>query len=163
MRHYLMPSTRISAETRAQLAAAWPDLMDTIADGVPIGKAIKDSGFSPWIIRAYRAENKEADAEWARAKEESANALMDQLHGMANSSHADPKSARVNMQALMWMIAKLNPRLYSDKMQIDHTVKHFDVARIISEARARVLAGAQPRILEHETVPLLADRLRELL
>lgn len=152
-----MAANRIGPETRARLLAAWPDLLDRVAAGDPIGEAIRVLGFSTGEVRAFRALAPEYDAEWQRAKEESAEALADEIRAEANNRTADAAFARVRIDALKWLAAKRNPRAYSDKAQLDVNVRTVDLTRIISEANAR-LAGRAPRVLEAEIVrnaPLL--------
>jgi hypothetical protein len=155
-----MANQRISEQTRERITAAWPALLDRIAAGDPIGEAIKAAGFTGGQLRAYRALSPEADSEWQRAKEESADALADDIRAEANNRTADPAFARVRIDALKWLASKRNPRVYNDKAQLDVNVRTVDLTRIISEANQR-LAQRSPRILEAELVPDLA-RLTQL-
>lgn len=149
-----MANQRISDATRERITAAWAHILGEIAGGAAIKATIEAAGFSTGELRAYRASVANADAEWARAKEESADALADEIREEANNRTADPAFARVRIDALKWLASKRNPRTYSDKMQHDVTVKSVDLTRIISEANAR-LAGRAPRVLEHDAPKLL--------
>lgn len=144
-----MADCKIGPETRARIAAAWPELMAKIADGAPIGATVRDMGFSGGELRAYRATEPGADADWQRAKEESAEYFFEAAQDIASNPGPDAKAARVKLQALMWLAAKRNPRAYADRAALDVSVKHVDLTRIIEDANAR-LAGARN--------PALADR-----
>lgn len=145
-----MADCRIGEPRRAQLAQAWPALLDAIAAGELVLPAIRAAGFSVGEVRAFRAYAPENDAAWQRAKEESADAYFDEVRALivADISGADAAGARVKMDGLRWLASKRNPRVYSDKQTLDVTVKHVDLARIIDAAQARLLAGQAGRTIE---------------
>jgi hypothetical protein len=151
-----MADCKISEETMRRIAAAWQDMLGRIADGDQIRRVIEDAGFSTGMVRAYRAAVPSADAEWQRAKEESADAYSDEVAAIANNPGPDAALARVRADILKWLASKRNPRVYSDKHTLDVNVKTLDLTRIIQDANAR-LAGRRPVILEHApSAPALA-------
>lgn len=174
MRDCLVMATRISPELAARVRVAWPALLADVAGGAQIRQAIEARGLQTEWIRAFRALEPGADAEWQRAKEESADAFSDEGLNVARNPvkvippgaegneqgtqpliiRIDPASARVHVDYLKWLAAKRNPRTYSDKAQLDVNVRTVDLTRIISEANAR-LAGRAPRTIEHERAPAL--------
>jgi hypothetical protein len=163
-------TTRISAATVERVRAIWPALLADIAGGDGIAEAIKAHGLSRAEARAFRALDSAADADWQRAKEESADALADEALNHARNPVAviapgaegnekgteplvvrvDAAFARVRIETLLKIAAKRNPRTYSDKAQLDVNVRTVDLTRIIEAANQRLLAGRAPRILEHD-------------
>lgn len=178
---------RISPETAARVRDAWPVLLAAVASGAGIKVAIEAQGLKTDWVRAYRAMDAAADAEWSRAKEESADAFSDEGLEVARNPvkvipvgaegnetgtqpliiRIDPASARVHVDYLKWLAAKRNPRTYSDKIDHNVTVRTLDLTRIIEAANARLASAPRARILEHNPEPavLLPDlsRLADLL
>lgn len=143
-------TTRIGDETRARIAAAWPVLLDALETGVPFGPLLDQAGITRGQVAAYRMELAQADKEWATSREAGADAFADQVHQIANNPGADSNSARVRIQALQWLAAKRNPRVYSDKQTIDMNVRTVDLTAIIQAANARLAQARQPLTIEHE-------------
>ena len=163
-------ATRISPETAARVRAAWPALLAAVAGGAGIKQAIEAQGLQTEWVRAFRASDPAADGDWMRAKEESADAYSDEGLDVARNPvkiikpgepgnetgtqpliiKVDPASARVHVDYLKWLSAKRNPRVYSDRAQLDVNVKTLDLTRIISEANARLANAPRGRILEHD-------------
>ena len=154
-------ATRISDETRARVAAAWPDLLARLAAGELIKDALAANGLSSDMLRECKADPVRR-AEWDEAREQSADAFMDQALEMANNSHADPAHARVKIDTLKWAARIRNPRHYSDKVQVD--VRHdVDLTQIISAAQARLAAASAGRIIEGQVLRAALPQLDELL
>lgn len=169
-------TTRIGAETRAKIAAAWPDILGGIASGDLVRDVLKRAGFSYTQVRAYYQEDAQRRKEWEDAREESADSFLDEVLAVSRDSgdivrdaageivldkdgqplliRPDSALARVRVDALKWAARIRNPRAYSDKAQLDVNVRTVDLTRIISEANAR-LAGRAPRVLEHDAPKLL--------
>lgn len=147
-----MPDTRISSDTVKRLDAAWPALLDKVAEGEPIGKSIRAAGFTPDTVRCYWGMFPERRRAWDLAKEQSADALADQALDTANDRDLDPQHARVKIDTLKWLAAKRNPRLYNDKQTIDLNVKTVDLTAVIQDANRRLQAAQQGRIIEGEVV-----------
>lgn len=167
-------ATRISPETAAQVRAAWPALLADVASGAGIKPAIEAHGLKTEWIRAFRGMDATAEAEWTRAKEESADAFSEEALDVARNPvkvippgapgneegtkpliiRIDPASARVHVDTLKWIAAKRNPRTYSDKSQLDVNVRTLDLTRIIEAANARLAGAPRARILEHNPAPL---------
>lgn len=178
---------RISPETAALVRSAWPSLLAAVAAGAGIKKTIEQHGLKTDWVRAFRGMEPNADAEWTKAKEESADALSEEGLEIARNPvkviqpgepgneagkkpliiRIDPAFARVHVDYLKWLAAKRNPRTYSDKSQVDVNVRTLDLTRIIEAANARLAGAPRARILEHNPEPaaLLPDaaRLLELL
>ncbi len=63
-------------------------------------------------------------AEYARAREDAADTLADQIREMAGRverGELEPNAGRVAIDALKWIASKLKPREYGDRAQLDMT------------------------------------------
>lgn len=152
-----MANSRISEETRARIAAAWPDILNKVAAGELVGETITAAGFSREMIRAYLASVPGARQEWDDARMESADAFFDQAQAIASKPSKDPKAARVQLQALQWLAGKRNPRVYGDRAQLDVNVKHVDLTRVIEAAQARLAAARAPALRDVSDAEVLPD------
>lgn len=166
-------TARLGDEARAKIARAWPDLLYAVASGGNIGEACAAAGVSRSAVYAYQAEFPEARTQWERAREESADSFADMVAGILNNPIDDAQVARVRMDGYRWLAAKRNPRVYSDKQQIDMNVRTVDLTRVIADARkrleaSRVVEGAVVRpaiahrtesLITSESVPALSDLL----
>lgn len=166
-------TTRISEQTRAQIRMAWPDILARLAAGDLVKDATKP--FSRQEIACYRLTEPNAQAEWDSAREQSADAFMDEAMDIARARAeplrdmkgelilgkdgqpliipTDSAHARTHIDTLKWAARIRNPRLYGDKAQLDVNVRTVDLTRIISEANARLAAGSRGRIIEHNQQP----------
>jgi len=169
-------ATNISAETRAAIRAAWPDFLARVAAGELIKDACTAHGFSVGEMRVYRTSEPGAQAQWDAAREESADAFVEEAMEVArtsNSTQVQAADARTRIDTLKWAARVRNPRAYSDKQTIDMNVRTVDLTRVIADARkrleaSRVIEGAvirpavahrtEPHITS-ESVPALSDLL----
>lgn len=142
-------TTRLSDALRAKIDAAFPDLLDVVADGGHIGKACENAGLKREHIRIRMLEQPSMRAQWDLAREQSAESYFDQILDIIHNPGADREHTRVKVDALKWMAAKRNPRAYSDKHTLDVNVKTVDLTRIVQDANAR-LAQARARAIGHD-------------
>ena len=142
-------ATRIGDETAARIENAWPDLLDKLAAGSMVRVALADLGLKPEHVRAYLKANPSARTDWDDAREQSADAFMDDALEVAYNREIDPAHARMRVDTLKWAARIRNPRLYGDKSQLDVNVKTIDLTRIITDAQARLAAATAGRTIEH--------------
>lgn len=147
-------ANRIGPETTERIAAAWPDILEQIADGAQVNQAIAEAGFTRGMIRAYLANTPGARAAWDDAREQSADSFMEQALEVANNPTDDAAHARTRIDTLKWAARIRNPRTYSDKAQLDVNVRTVDLTRIIEAANARLAAAQAGRVIEAESVRL---------
>ena len=141
-------ATRISEETAARIAQAWPDLIAAVAGTGRIDHACSAAGLSTDQVRVYRMARPDAEKEWQTAREQSADYYADQVAAIADNPGADSGTARVRMDAYRWLAAKRNPKAYNDKSTVDVNVRTVDLTRIIQDANARLAAAQAGRIIE---------------
>lgn len=140
-----MARSAISDETRARVLKAWPAILDALASGAVVNEVLKKHKLTRGIMCAFLATEPNARNEWETAKEVSAEEFFDRLVQLATSKFGDiePSRARAVMDSYKWLAAKRNPKVYSDRAQLDVTVKTIDLTRIITEANARLKAGRE--------------------
>lgn len=138
-------TSRISEATREKVRKAWPAILDALAGGSPVHAAIKAHNISYGVIAAFVDSEPNARNEWETAKEVSAEVLFDDLLQLTITRFAEiePSRARATMDSLKWLAAKRNPKVYSDRSQVDVNVKTIDLTQIIKDANARLRAGRE--------------------
>ena len=155
-----MEHNRIGPETAARMTAAWPAILDALANGRLVREVMREHKISDGMKRAYLAGNAQARIDWDAAREASADAFMDEALATANSPTADAAHARTKIDTLRWAARIRNPRLYGDKAQLDVNVRTVDLTRIIQDANARLAAGRQPQLIEGQVLQRAIDGVR---
>lgn len=178
-----MADCKIGPETRARIAQAWPEILAGLAAGELVRDVLARAGISAGEIRAYRMGDAQARSEWDLAREQSADALFDEAMAIARDpfervpnpenpdkpliTRRDAQYARLHVDTLKWAAAKRNPRLYSDKAQLDVNIKTIDLTRVINDANARLAAARRPQlqdVVDAEIVQrAIAHKLEDLL
>lgn len=89
-----------------------------------IGQALKSVEGAPGTTRWYEwlDEHEEAAKMYARAKEAQADFMAGQIVEIADTE-ADANRARVRVDARKWVAAKLKPRSYGDRLDLNHAGK----------------------------------------
>lgn len=87
--------------------------------------------FFSWLLDNITLSN-----QYARACEKRADVLFEEILDIADASHGDKKvlpdgeevldneniqRSRLRVDARKWMLSKMNPKKYSDKIQVDNT------------------------------------------
>lgn len=132
----------------------WPNILRALAQGAIIKTMCADFGVTPTILRAYRECVPGAQAQWESAREQSADAFMDEALDVArtpNSTQVEASDARTRIDTLKWAARIRNPRLYSDRTQVDMTVKTVDLTAIITAANLRLAAARQGTLIDGES------------
>ncbi len=139
----------LSEEKRRAIARTWPDILLRLA----AGELIKDvrGTFTDYDLRAYRALEDGAQAQWDAARESSADAYMEEAMDCARSeiSKELAQHARTRIDTLKWAARIRNPRLYGDRATVDLNVRTVDLTKIIGDANARLSAA---RVIEGSVV-----------
>ena len=84
----------------------------------------------PHFVTVYRWLNADESFRkmYAGAREEQADTLADEIVSIADTE-PDHARARNRIEARKWVAAKLKPRKYGDKMEVDMTTNLPDVAK----------------------------------
>lgn len=119
--------------------------MRAVCERMAAGELVKDAskaeGVDPRRIREWALEDEFAPL-YARARELQAHAVAEQVMALAaEATPANYNAIRVQVDAAKWMAAKLAPKHYSDRQQVEHSGKEGgEIAiRVIREPRASVL------------------------
>jgi hypothetical protein len=100
------------------------ELADRICAEVGRGRAIVkicDEDWAPCYATVKNWQRSKPDfmANYARAKEESADFMADEILSIADEKEADPRDRAVRIDARKWVAAKLKPKKYSERMALD--------------------------------------------
>ena len=71
-------------------------------------------------VMKWLRENENFSQQYARAKEDQADTLADELIAIADETK-DPAKARLQIDARKWAASKLKPKKYGDKVTQEHT------------------------------------------
>lgn len=138
----------MSEDTRANVAQAWPALLEGIAAGDMVKDVLARAGLTYYQVRHFLRSNPQLRTEWEDAREASADAFMDEAFRIARNPADDPAHARTLVDLCKWGARIRNPRAYSDKSTVDVNVKTVDLTQIIRDANARLIAQQQGRMID---------------
>lgn len=153
----------MTEDSKARIAAAFPDMCARLAAGELITDILKTYGFTRDQFRWHVLSVPEMRRAWDDAREQSADALFEEAMIVARTpvDKELAQSARLHVDTLKWAARIRNPRLYGDKAQLDVNVRTVDLTAIIRDANARLAAQQQGRIIDatpnnSESLPSLA-------
>jgi hypothetical protein len=94
-------------------------ICERLADGESL-RAVCRSEDMPDKVTVFRWLRTYEDFrnQYARAKDESADALADDILDIADEKLEDPQSRRVRIDARKWIASKLKPKKYGDKLEL---------------------------------------------
>lgn len=70
----------------------------------------------------WLAKHEEFQEQYARAKEESAEAMIEDMLAIADGGNwSDTQRARLRVDTRKWIASKLKPKKYGDKLHTEHT------------------------------------------
>lgn len=110
-----------------------------ISDGKSTRKAIKSVGLSSSTFYSWLDDDVDKSKQYARACEERAEALADEILDIANHTEEDHtpftggnvvQRDKARMDALKWILSKQYPKKYGDKIDIDHTTQGEKIASV---------------------------------
>lgn len=125
-----MPVTKYSEELFESIC----DKIATSADGLE--KICQQSGVTARNFHRWIAENEILRQKYASAREEQADFLADQILKLADDKSGDTQAgefgevgnaaaiqrSRLQVEARKWIAAKLKPKKYGDKVEVDQTI-----------------------------------------
>lgn len=139
----------LSDKTRAAVAAAWPALLKGLAAGELVKDLLQVHGLTRDDVSRYKLSTPGTVAQWDEAREASADSIFEEAM-IAARTPVDKEFAqhqRTYIDTLKWAARIRNPRMYSDKSQVDVNVRTLDLTKIISDANARLAASKEPRLI----------------
>lgn len=117
------------------------DVADRILQSVADGKSLNKSAIAEGSDRRRFLEWCEKDSDLAdkyvRARRFCSDAGRDKMidiRDKVESGELDPASARVIIDSLKWEMCKLNPRVYGEKLELEHSGSvELDATKVLSE------------------------------
>jgi hypothetical protein len=96
-------------------------ICEQIADGRSLRSICADAGMpdKATVFRWLAAHETFRD-QYARARESQADSLFDDILEIADTAE-DAQLARLRVDARKWMAGKLKPKVYGDKIGLDHS------------------------------------------
>lgn len=118
------------------------ELADEICSQLSDGKSLRavcrqESMPSARTIFNWLRTKPEFMHQYAKAKEESADAMADDILDIADDKDEDAQSRRVRIDARKWIASKLKPKKYGDK--IDATLSGPDGGPVQVEGRIKLV------------------------
>jgi len=134
--------------------------LERVASGEPVTKVCKDPSMPAWVTISTRiAADPEFEQQYRLALEFRGMVLADELDDIkreAKTGLIDPASARVAADILKWQAARMTPKMYGDRQQVDvQAVKGGSYLELLT----KVNDAAKDRLIEskEDTQP---DKLR---
>ena len=111
-----------------------------LADGELLGDICRPARMpSRDTVRRWQGENGPFRDRYAVARDQQADALADEAIHIARNAAADTVAVcRLQIDTIKWLIAKIAPRRYGEKVAPDAAVK-VSIGDAIEQGRARVL------------------------
>ena len=81
------------------------------------------------IFKWFREHPDFAD-NYARAKEESADSMVEDMLAIADDDELDANDKRVRVDTRKWISSKLKPKKYGDKQQVEHTLPQCNLIQL---------------------------------
>jgi hypothetical protein len=97
-------------------------VIEAIADGVTLRAVAKNEGISASAIIRFVQNDESFAKQYAHAKEIQLEAFADEIMQIADS--ADEKTvnaARLQVDSRKWLLSKLVPKKYGDKLDLNHS------------------------------------------
>jgi hypothetical protein len=101
------------------------ELADRICERLASGESLRaiclDDGMPSWpTISKWLNEKPEFVTQYARAREDQAEAHADRIIEIADDADIDPHHKRIMVDARKWVASKLKPKRYGDKLDLEH-------------------------------------------
>jgi hypothetical protein len=102
------------------------ELADRICERLVAGESIRaicsDDGMPTWpAISKWLNEKPEFAIQYARAREDQAEALADRIIEIADDENIDAHHKRIMVDARKWVASKLKPKRYGDRAEVEHS------------------------------------------
>lgn len=137
------------------------EICERIAAGESVRRICKENEGMPATstVMKWLAENQAFSEQYARAREMQAEAIFDEIADIADNAsndwmeHCDPDNpgyrlngehiqrSKLRVDARKWMLAKMLPKKYGDKQQIDHVSTDGSMSPLSSDEAIDKLMG----------------------
>lgn len=103
--------------------SVWPEFLERISNGEAVRVICKDKSMPSWSTVARKiAAEPEFEKQYRMALEFRGMLLAEELDEIYRDTRAgmlDPQSARVAADILKWQAARMTPKIYGDKQQVE--------------------------------------------
>lgn len=136
---------------RFNVAEIWPRIFERISCGESLNAILKTDGYPSyaWATKTLR-EDPELRRQYEIAREDRADALADDLVELADTpmpkglqgsdASAWVQQLRLQVDVRKWVAAKLRPRIYGDRIDLEVTHhEQISITQVLEDARQRVL------------------------
>jgi hypothetical protein len=139
-----------------------PEIAAEVCRRISLGETLTDVckslGFDVATVRDWCVSDRDGFAQaYARARGLQVEAWSDQLLTIADDDRLEPNDRRVRLDTRKWLMSKINPARYSDKVQIggdpDNPIQHTVAVLDLSQ-----LSGPELDALERVTDAWLAAK-----
>lgn len=124
------------------------DLADSLCAQLAEGKSLRtvckaeEMPEARTVFRWLRT-NSEFCQQYEKAKEESADALSDEMLDIADNGEGDPKRDRLRVDTRKWLASKLKPKKYGDKVDLTHSGPGGKPIETVSRVELVSLGGSK--------------------
>ena len=105
--------------------SVWPEFLERISNGEAVRVICKDKSMPSWATVARKiAAEPDFEKQYRMALEFRGMMLAEELDEIYRDTRAgmiDPASARVAADILKWQAARMTPKIYGDKQQVEVT------------------------------------------
>lgn len=122
------------------------ELADKICEGVAkrisLVKICASDDLMPEPRTVYRwlREHPEFSHNYARAREDQADYIAEEVIEIADDPELEPNDKRVRVDARKWLASKYRPKVYGDKIQTEHSGKIDTGDMTADQVDARIIA-----------------------
>ena len=132
-------------DTRAEVIEQILALVD---DGKSLRQACKEIDFPRKTFEGWLEADEELSAQYARARENRAEKIFEEILTIADrpapttdsgaTDSGDVQHRRLQIDARKWMLGKMSPKKYGDKIDLEHsgsvkTYSDFDLSKLSTE------------------------------
>lgn len=109
--------------TPERVAHAKAYILEQIALGRSLVSICKETEMPAYsVVTGWRAQDEEFSTNYARAREDQADFHADEIVDIADTE-PDPNLARVRIDARKWKAARMKPKVYGDRLNLDGDVR----------------------------------------
>jgi hypothetical protein len=131
-----MPGGRPSTYTEERAA----DICERYANGADLVDILKDEGITFTTLYTWQEKHPEFAKMYTRARQHKSERLIEEIFRIADDPDMDPNDKRVRVDTRKWYAAKVIPKLYGDKSEVQHNID-------LSVRQVRFIEPATPTLL----------------
>jgi len=124
--------------TPKQIATA-TKVIKMVAAGDSLRSACKQLKIGVESFRQWRIADDDIQAQYTRAREDRATSIFEDILDISDEKKSDPNDRRVRIDARKWMLGKMSPKRYGDKIDVTSGDKPlepftgFTIARLVKD------------------------------